>query len=201
MRRRIEAMRARLERLLLWRVWERMLEIEFVDRSVALAGKAFVSFFPLVIVVAAFVPDRIRSSIITTVTARLGIEGDALDARPGRPSHRPTTSARRPACSGSCSRSSSPRSFTTALQRVYLRAWRRPTHARTRRVLAWRGLAAGGAGVHGAARRVSAASSAVGSDSASSPSVARGDVGAVVVHRLVPAAGRGAGAGARPDRR
>jgi hypothetical protein len=30
-----------------------MLEIEFVDRSVALAGKAFVSFFPLVIVVAA----------------------------------------------------------------------------------------------------------------------------------------------------
>jgi len=38
-----------------------MLEIEFVDRSVALAGKAFVSFFPLVIVVAAFVPERIRS--------------------------------------------------------------------------------------------------------------------------------------------
>ena len=47
-----------LERLLLWRVWERMLEIEFVDRSVALAGKAFVSFFPLVIVVAAFMPDE-----------------------------------------------------------------------------------------------------------------------------------------------
>ena len=40
-----------------------MLEIEFVDRSIALAGKAFVSFFPLVIVVAAFVPDRIRTSI------------------------------------------------------------------------------------------------------------------------------------------
>ena len=31
-------------------------KIEFLDRSVALAGKAFVSFFPLVIVVAAFVP-------------------------------------------------------------------------------------------------------------------------------------------------
>ena len=55
-----------------------MLEIEFVDRSVALAGKAFVSFFPLVIVVAAFVPERIRSSIITTLTHRLGIRGDAL---------------------------------------------------------------------------------------------------------------------------
>ena len=37
--------RDRLEGCLLWRVWERMLEIEFVDRSVALAGKAFVSFF------------------------------------------------------------------------------------------------------------------------------------------------------------
>ena len=72
MRKRIAALRTRLERLLLWRVWERMLEIEFVDRSIALAGKAFVSFFPLVIVVAAFVPERIRSSILTSVTARLG---------------------------------------------------------------------------------------------------------------------------------
>ena len=69
-RERLAVVRAWLERLLLWRVWERMLEIEFVDRSVALAGKAFVSFFPLVIVVAAFAPERIRSSIITTVTAR-----------------------------------------------------------------------------------------------------------------------------------
>jgi hypothetical protein len=46
MRLRIAVLRRRLERMLLWRVWERMLEIEFVDRSVALAGKAFVSFFP-----------------------------------------------------------------------------------------------------------------------------------------------------------
>src|SRR5215211_2927959 len=81
MRKRIAVLRTRLERLLLWRVWERMLEIEFVDRSVALAGKAFVSFFPLVIVVAAFMPERIRSSILTAVTARLGIRGDALQLR------------------------------------------------------------------------------------------------------------------------
>src|SRR5512132_4109156 len=77
-RSRIAVLRSRLERLLLWRVWERMLEIEFVDRSIALAGKAFVSFFPLVIVVAAFVPEHIRSSILTSVTARLGLRGDAL---------------------------------------------------------------------------------------------------------------------------
>ena len=56
--------RAWLERLLLWCVWERMLEIEFVDRSIALAGKAFVCFFPLVIVVAALFPQdtAVRSS-------------------------------------------------------------------------------------------------------------------------------------------
>ena len=41
-RRRVAVLRSRLERLLLWRVWERMLEIEFIDRSIALAGKAFV---------------------------------------------------------------------------------------------------------------------------------------------------------------
>ena len=68
MRERLAVLRTRLERLLVWQVWERMLEIEFVDRSVALAGKAFVSFFPLVIVVAAFMPPRIRSSIFATLT-------------------------------------------------------------------------------------------------------------------------------------
>ncbi len=72
------ALRTRLERLLLWRVWERMLEVEFIDRSVALAGKAFVSFFPLVIVVAAFMPEGIRSSLVASVTFRLGLRGDAL---------------------------------------------------------------------------------------------------------------------------
>ena len=45
-----------LERSLLWRVWERMLEIEFIDRSIAVAGKGFAAFFPLLIVVAAYLP-------------------------------------------------------------------------------------------------------------------------------------------------
>ena len=43
-----DAVQERLQRTLIWGAWERMLETEFVDRSVALAGKAFVSFFPLV---------------------------------------------------------------------------------------------------------------------------------------------------------
>ena len=116
-----------MERLLLWRVWERMLEIEFVDRSVALAGKAFVSFFPLVIVVAAFVPQRIRSAILTTITARLGIRGDALtiamDAFASSEDIRQATGVL-----GLVFTIFFATSFTTALQRMYLRAWRRPPH-------------------------------------------------------------------------
>ena len=127
-RERITVLRTRLQRLLLWRAWERMLEIEFVDRSVALAGKAFVSFFPLVIVVAAFVPERARSSIITFVTSRLGMRGATF------------TLAREAFASSDDIRKATgllglvltilfASSFTTALQRVYLRAWRRPPRA------------------------------------------------------------------------
>ena len=46
----------RLESTTAGRFWSRLLEIEFVDRAVALAAKAVVSFFPLLIVVAALSP-------------------------------------------------------------------------------------------------------------------------------------------------
>jgi membrane protein len=137
-RNRLAGVRIWLERLLPWRVWERMLEVEFVDRSVALAGKAFVSFFPLVIVVAAFVPERIRSSMLTTVTSRLGVQGDAL------------TTAREAFASSNDVRQATgvlglaltiffATSFTTALQRVYSHAWRRPSYSRAGAY--WRGPA------------------------------------------------------------
>ena len=137
-RRRVAGLRSRLERLLLWRVWERMLEIEFIDRSVALAGKAFVSFFPLVIVVAAFVPQRIRSAILATITARLGIRGEALtiamDAFASSEDIRQATGVL-----GLVFTVFFATSFTTALQRMYLRAWRRPPH--TGAGAYWRGAA------------------------------------------------------------
>jgi membrane protein len=114
-----------------------MLEIEFVDRSVALAGKAFVSFFPLVIVVAAFAPERTRSSLIGSVTFRLGIRGDALelvrDAFASADDVRKATGLL-----GLVLTIFFASSFTTALQRVYLRAWRRP-HRKGAAVY-WRGL-------------------------------------------------------------
>src|SRR5262252_6188434 len=77
-REQVDAVQSWAEHRLLWRIWERMLETEFVDRSVALAGKAFVSFFPLVIVVAAFLPPHLRNSVFSTLTHRLGIHGRAL---------------------------------------------------------------------------------------------------------------------------
>ena len=118
--------RAWLQRSFIWLVWERLLEIEFLDRSVALAGKAFVSFFPLVIVVAAFVPTGIRTSIVTSLTARLGLQGESLsvvtDAFASSDDIRTATG-----WLGLAFTIFFASSFTTALQRVYVRTWRRPT--------------------------------------------------------------------------
>jgi membrane protein len=130
-------MRERLERLLLWRVWERMLEIEFVDRSIALAGKAFVSFFPLVIVVAAFLPNDLRSSVITTLTNRLGFRGHALVTA----KHAFATSDDVREATGVLGLVLTiffATSFTTAVQRIYFRAWRRPHRGGSGKY--WRGL-------------------------------------------------------------
>jgi len=102
-----------------------MLEIEFVDRSVALAGKAFVSFFPLVIVVAAFLPSGVRSSIFATLTRRIGLHGEALHTT--RQAFAGSDDVRRATgVLGLVLTIFYATSFTTALQRVYLRAWRRP---------------------------------------------------------------------------
>jgi len=123
-RQRLDTVRGRAERTLLWQVWERMLEIEFVDRSVALAGKAFVSFFPLVIVVAAFMPPGVRTSIFATLTHRLGIEGAALAT--ARQAFTSSKDIRRATgVLGLILTFFFAGSFTTAIQRVYLRAWRR----------------------------------------------------------------------------
>ena len=136
-RERIARLRTWLERLLIWRVWERMLEIEFVERSVALAAKAFVSFFPLVIVVAAFVPARIRMSIITALAARLGLRGDAFSLV--QSSFASSDDIRRATgLLGLVLTIFFATSFTTALRRVYMRAWRRPPHSGVDNY--WRGV-------------------------------------------------------------
>jgi membrane protein len=114
-----------------------MLEIEFVDRSVALAAKAFVSFFPLVIVVAAFVPARIRMSIISALAARLGLRGEAFSLV--QSSFASSDDIRRATgLLGLVLTIFFATSFTTALRRVYMRAWRRPPHSGVDNY--WRGV-------------------------------------------------------------
>jgi membrane protein len=122
---RAQALRGWAEQTLLWKIWDRMLETEFIDRSIALAGKAFISFFPLIIVIAAFMPAHLRTSILTTVTRRLGITGASL-----------VTVQQAFASAEDIRRATGllglvlaiffASSFTTALRRAYLRAWRRP---------------------------------------------------------------------------
>jgi membrane protein len=127
--RRVQALIADLQRwaqqTIFWRVWERMLENEFVDRSVALAGKAFVSFFPAIIVVAAFSPSGVRESIYTTITHRMGLTGEGRDAL--RNAFSSADSVRKATgILGLILTFFYINSFTTALGRVYIKAWRRP---------------------------------------------------------------------------
>jgi membrane protein len=114
-----------VERSILWRIWLRLVENEFVDRSVALAAKAFVALLPMLVLIAAFRPEVVRSSIIGTMQRRLGVEDEAL------------TLVRDAFATPEATRSATgviglilvllyATSFTTALQRTYLRVWRRP---------------------------------------------------------------------------
>ena len=198
MRERLAVLRARLERLLVWRVWERMLEIEFVDRSVALAGKAFVSFFPLVIVVAAFVP-RASARRSSPPSPPASASGATRSPRPGRRSPRRRTSERRPGCSGWCSRSSSrPRSRPRCSASTSARGGARPGRRSARTGGALHGCRH--ARVHGIPRRV-AWRLGNGAGLGSSRCCHSRRRHAVVVHRLVPPARRGARAGPGSFRR
>lgn len=113
------------ERTIFWRVWERLLENEFVDRSVALASKAFVCLFPAIIVVASFAPHSIRESIFSAITHRAGVEGAGVSTFKG--AFKSSDDVRRATgILGLIFTFFFVNSFTTALSRVYVKAWRRP---------------------------------------------------------------------------
>ncbi len=115
----------RLESTVLGRMWSRLLEIEFVDRAVALAAKAFVSFLPLLVVVSAMSPENVRANILAILRSRFGVSGAAFDTVKqafASPEQTKTASG----LIGTLITVAFAVSFTTALQRVYLRAWRRP---------------------------------------------------------------------------
>jgi membrane protein len=117
--------RRRFEASLLGRWWARLLDLQFVDRAVALAAKAFVAFLPAVLALAAIAPEEVRLGMAETLERRLGLSGQSLEL------------VQSSLASGqSVSNSTSVLSmilvlfyattFTSALQRVYLSAWQRP---------------------------------------------------------------------------
>jgi membrane protein len=120
------AQAARWEHATVGRFWARLLEIEFVDRSVALAAKAVVSFFPLLIVAAALSPPSARRSLVDSLARRFGISGDAFAIMKEAFASPDQTRAATGLIGGLLAVAYAV-SFTTALQRVYLRAWRRPS--------------------------------------------------------------------------
>jgi len=115
----------RVETTLAGRLWSRLREMEFVDRAVALASKAFVALLPLLVLVDALSPDGFRHHLLDVVTYRFGIEGGAFDTvRHAFAS--PDQTRKASGILGALLTLAFAASFTTSLQRVYLRAWRRP---------------------------------------------------------------------------
>ncbi len=107
------------------RILDRLLEVEALDKAVALAAKAFVALFPLLVVVATYAPEDFRESVLDELQDRFGVSGSAGDV---------VISAFN---TGEQVRSATgviglvvlvlyATTFTTALHRVYLRVWRRP---------------------------------------------------------------------------
>lgn len=109
----------------LGRIWERLLEVTFVETSIALAAKAFVALFPLLVIVASIAPEAVRLAIITALRNRLGLDESTTDVVTGA-FQSPENVRRATSVLGLVFLFFYATTFTTALQRVYLRAWRRP---------------------------------------------------------------------------
>ena len=128
-RHRFDPVQEWVERSIFWQVWERVLENEFVDRSVALAAKAFVSLFPALIVVAAFAPHARAQLDPQTITHRAGLSGSGLATVKG--AFKSSDDVRKATgIVGLLFTFFYVNSFTSALGRVYTRAWRRPPGGR-----------------------------------------------------------------------
>jgi membrane protein len=128
-RRRTDPIQEWVEASVFWKIWERTLENEFVDRSVALAAKAFISLFPALIVVAAFAPHSVRQSIVNTVIHRAGLSGSSTKTVKAAFVTADDT-RRATGIIGLIFTFFYVNSFTTALRRVYTKAWRRPPAGR-----------------------------------------------------------------------
>ena len=122
---RIRPYAERADQSFIGQVYNRLLEIEFIDRSIALAAKLFISFFPFLLGIAMFSPDTVKASFQETLIHRLGLSGESLEAFRGAFT---TVGNSKDAIGflGLILLIAYATSFTTALQRIYMRAWRRP---------------------------------------------------------------------------
>jgi len=113
---------------LAWALWQRMLELEFIDRAVALAAKAFIALFPLLIVVSAFTSGSVRHVLMGALESKFGVRNPGLSVVSGAFAN-PEQTRNATGWAGLLLTFLYATSFTTALQRVYLRTWRRPSGA------------------------------------------------------------------------
>lgn len=104
---------------------ELLLEIQFVDRSVALGAKGLLALLPALVTVAAVAPDGIRASMAATLERRMGLSGASLElVRSGfDQAGQNEVSA---GVVGGLLTVFYATTFTSALRRMYLRTWRRP---------------------------------------------------------------------------
>lgn len=76
---RIGRWRRVVEESLIGRWLELLLEIQFVDRSVALAAKGLLALLPALVTVAAVAPEPVRLSMAATLERRMGLSGPSLE--------------------------------------------------------------------------------------------------------------------------
>jgi membrane protein len=112
-------------RRLLAPLLERLVELEMVDRAVALGSQAFVALIPLLVVWAALVPGGDRNGVADSLVDRFDLTGGSADAV-RRVFAQPAEVRDSVSILGAVLLVFSALSFCRALQRLYERAWRLP---------------------------------------------------------------------------
>jgi membrane protein len=102
----------------------RFIELEGFDRGMALAGQAFAALLPLLIVISALSPDDGRD-VTDTLIEEFRLSGSAADAL-STALARPTGPESGVSVLSFAILAISALSFTRAMQRLYVRAWRLP---------------------------------------------------------------------------
>lgn len=126
LRTRLRRARTLLEKSLLGRWLEHLLELQFVDRSVALAAKGLLALLPALVTVTQVAPEQVGRSLAQTVERRMGLSGVSLDlVQSGLTTSEPAAGVSTGLVTGLLTLFYAT-TFTSALRRLYLRAWRRP---------------------------------------------------------------------------